>query len=229
MNGPSLNSRRTALLPKIAMPLSSDPLSVVPPDREQVEMTLARGAALREYVALEGAMFRIYAFLVGKDPDLVSAEFWEYKSHQRIAKLRELISARTDLGVDVFFSSLLDDIESLTQMRNFIVHAQQIAGAEEINLANGRRRRWTARLIPPDHSGLFANLRMNSAHDVVSAVRRFAYVSACLNELHHYFVMRTVDGSTQTPAHFGGPHERVPKPEHRHYWQYAFEQYKAKD
>lgn len=211
------------------MPLPIDPFSVVPPDREQVEMTLARGAALREYVALEGAMFRIYVFLVGKNPDVVSVEFWEDKSHQRIAKLRDLISSRPDLSVDVFFNSLLDDIESLTQMRNFIVHAQQIAGAEEINLANGRRRKWTARLIPPDHNGSFANLKMNSAHDIVSAVRRFAYVSACLNELHHHFVMRTVDRSTQTPTYFGEPHERIPKPDHRHYWQYAFEHYRAKD
>lgn len=223
MNGPSLK------YPPQKMPLSTNPFSIVPPDQEQIEMTLARGAALREYVALEGAMFRIYLLLVGKDPDVVSAEFWEFKSHQRIARLRELISARPDLGADVFFNSLLNDVESLTQIRNFIVHAHQIAGAAEINLVNGRRRMWAARLIPPDHSGSFTKLKMNATHDVVSAVRRFAYVSACLNELHHYFVMRAVDKNIPTPAHFSEPHEKVPKPGHRHYWQYAFDQYQSRD
>lgn len=190
-------------------------------------MTLARGAALREFVALESAMVGVYEFLAGKKTDMEGPDFWDYKSHQRIAKLRELISSRPDLGVDVFFNSLLDDIESLTQMRNFIVHASQIAGAEEVDLANGRRRKWTARLIPPDYNGSFANLRMNSIHDVVSAVRRFAYVSACLNELHHYFVMRVVDRNIKLPAHFDVSHERIPKPGHRHYWQYAFELYRS--
>jgi hypothetical protein len=211
------------------MALSSDPFSIVPPDHDQVEMTLARGAALREFVALEGEMVKVFAFLSGKPPASISAEFFNLNSQQRLSKLRELISSRPDLNVEVFFNTLLDDIDSLTKIRNFIVHARQIVGAEEINLANGRRRKWSARLIPPDYFDSLTSLKMNSTVDVVGAVRRFSYVSACLNELHHYFVMRTLDNSVQTPSHYCEKHERLPKPLHRNYRHYAFEHYQPKN
>jgi hypothetical protein len=210
------------------MALSKDPFSVVPPDREQIEMTLARGAALREFVALESALARTYVCLVGKNSAVASAEFLDLTSHQRIAKLQELISACRELGVDAYFSSLLDDIKSLTKIRNFIVHARQIMGAEEINLSKSRRRKWAVQLIPPDIGGSLIHVKMNSVNDVVVAVRRFAYVSACLDELHHYLVMRALDNNIQTPAHFGKPHEPLPKPGHRHYSHYAFDHYGLK-
>lgn len=71
--------------------------------------------------------------------------------------------------------------------RNFVVHASQIARAESVDLATGRRKDFDCFLQSPSYLSDLGSERKFSYHDVLAFIRRINYYTSVLRVLSMHF------------------------------------------
>lgn len=202
------------------------PSEMLPPDANIHELTLARGLAIKEYVALETALAHWYQF-ARRDMAAIK-QFYDMSNFDRLRALRVIVFDGCPAQYQVYGHSLIDDLESLVDMRNFIAHSHQLMGAEEVVFGGDygpHSRRYRACLVPPDWAGRFAKIKRMATQDVTAAAQRFAYCSSCVGAFVHALVSGRA-ATERLEVMFGSSHQPIPKRDHPMAWAYYFEHLK---
>jgi len=202
------------------------PADLLPTDPAVVDLTLARGVAITQYVSLETSFASLYQMLsmsgaAKEDMRL----FYDMNNFDRFKVIGEILTSKSPARYSSYCDSLLDDLKRLVDMRNFIAHAQQILGGEEVKLGEAHgsySRKYGPHLVPQEWSGSFSRVKKMAVHDVTAAAKRFGYCSSCVGMLTHTLLAgKAPTEQLETMLH--NKHEIQPSPKHPLFWAYNFD------
>ncbi|WP_157257254.1 hypothetical protein [Methyloversatilis discipulorum] len=166
---------------------------LVPDDKDYRALMLARAYAINSYVRVEHDLASLYQVLALGDLEASHWAFFKLSSRHRFDALRLLGEKRDPQVMEPFGRSLLAAGESLVDSRNFIVHSSQIIGAESLDLATGRRKRFENFLHAPGYLNDLGSERKLFLHDVLEFIRRINYYDRVLRVLSMHFHGHTLD------------------------------------
>lgn len=160
---------------------------LVPNHKDYRALMLARAYAINSFVTVERDLASLYQALALGDLEASHWAFFKLSSRHRFDALRLLGEKRDPKVMDPFGYSLLTAAEGLTKSRNFIVHSSQIGGAESVDLATGRRKRFEHFLQAPSYLSDLASEQKLFLHDVLEFIRRVKYYVRVLKVLSMHF------------------------------------------
>lgn len=157
-----------------------------PPTHVELRFCAERGYAIAQYAYYEEALACLFAYLIGLPPQLAGIPFFKINNaRSRVAILERLLKKKHGATYNIFWNSLIKELQKLDNQRNNVVHWTTVITCSEPPVVD---------LIPPNYWDSDANTPAMNLQDLEEFSAKCNFFTATLS-----FFLYTLQGEPFVP------------------------------